>query len=162
MLLGQQKNGGSNCCCCPEATTASLSTLVASSVASLAFQSFDKDKIQPLGYPSCVFWTLCIPSFPLILQKLSKAAQFSFYSFYIPCGSLVRPAWSQQWDSVSARLTDQTCIVILWLISKKISRAIILPQKCELLHCAVHTKFTTFLLSYCFRRALHEDEGISW
>lgn len=139
-----------------------LNTLIASSVTSLAFQSFDKDKIRPLGYPPYVFWTLCIPSFPLILQQLSEAAQFSFYSSYIPCGCPLWPAMGFCISSSSRQPADQTCIVILWLISRKIPRAIILPQKCELLHCAVCTKFTTFLLSYCFRRTFQEDEGISW
>lgn len=71
---------------------ASLSTPIPSLVASLAFQGFDKDKIQPFGYPSYVFRTLCVPSFPLILQKSSEAVQFSFYASYIPYGCSLGPA----------------------------------------------------------------------
>lgn len=44
-------------------TSASLSTPIPSSVPSLAFQGFDKGKIEPFGYHSYVFWTLCMPSF---------------------------------------------------------------------------------------------------
>lgn len=96
-------------------TAPSLSTPIPSSLANLAFQGFDKDKIWPFGYPSYLFWMLCIPSFPLILQKLSEAVQFSFYSSYICYGCSSGPAWSQQWDSVSALLEgSQLTRPVLW------------------------------------------------
>lgn len=55
---------------------APLSTPIPSLAASLAFLGFDKDEMQPSGYPSYVFWTSRILSSPLILQKLTEAGLF--------------------------------------------------------------------------------------
>ena len=94
---------------------ASLSTPVSSSVASLAFQGSDKDRICPFGYPSYIFLIFCVVSFPLILQKFSEAVQFSCYSSYVPYRCLLGPARSQQWDSASALLAgSQLTKLVLW------------------------------------------------
>lgn len=157
MLLGQQNNGGSNCCCCPDDCCLSEYTHPFI-ISQPCFPGLWQRQNLAIWIPFLCLLDVMHTIFSFNSSEIEwSCTVLILLLLYLLLRASMVPAVGFCVSSSRRQPIDQTCIVILWLVSKRIQRAIILPQNAT---TAVCTKFTT-LLSYCFRRALHEDKGIS-